>query len=556
MAEDLRLNEQVALKFLPPEIAGDAAALDELRRETRKSRQLTHQHIVRIHDLFEAEGEAPFISMEYVEGPNLSELRVRAEGGVLTWEFLEPLVRQLCDALNYAHGEGVIHRDLKPGNVMLDSRGRVKLADFGIAAQAADSASRVSLKNLSSGTVTHMSPQQMNGELPQVTDDIYSLGATLYELLSGNPPFYSGDIVQHVREKEATPLEERQAELGVENPVPSEVSGMIMACLFKEAKHRPQSASDALAWLGYPSVNSVKSLVDYEIGSDESGVASSGGKGKLIAIAAAAVVALILFYISGVGSGGDSRERREVAEAPPAAIEETPVAVEAPSVPGTLDENFRTELGANARIYTLARAADGKILVGGEFTAFAGKGRHRLARLHPDGTLDDSFRPEAILNHEIWAIIPLPDGKTLVGGKFANGDPEVINAVVRLNPDGTRDRTFQPKLNFKSSVIAIAPQANGKIFFTGRFSSVGSNRARRIARLRPDGSFDATFRPQSGADGVVREGILTADGDFMFVGAFKGVNGQPRGRVALVHGGAGPGPDSEPRNEIADGGAQ
>lgn len=331
---------------------------------------------------------------------------------------------------------------------------------------------------------------------------------------------------------------------------------MIMACLFKEAKHRPQSASDALAWLGYPSVNSVKSLVDYEIGSDESGVASSGGKGKLIAIAAAAVVALILFYISGVGSGGDSRERREVAEAPPAAIEETPVAVEAPSVPGTLDENFRTELGANARIYTLARAADGKILVGGEFTAFAGKGRHRLARLHPDGTLDDSFRPEAILNHEIWAIIPLPDGKTLVGGKFANGDPEVINAVVRLNPDGTRDRTFQPKLNFKSSVIAIAPQANGKIFFTGRFSSVGSNRARRIARLRPDGSFDATFRPQSGADGVVREGILTADGDFMFVGAFKGVNGQPRGRVALVHGGAGPGPDSEPRNEIADGGAQ
>jgi serine/threonine protein kinase len=93
LAEDLRLNEQVALKFLPPEIAGDAAALDELRRETRKSRQLTHQHIVRIHDLFEAEGEAPFISMEYVDGRNLSELRVRAEGGVLTWEFLEPLVR-------------------------------------------------------------------------------------------------------------------------------------------------------------------------------------------------------------------------------------------------------------------------------------------------------------------------------------------------------------------------------------------------------------------------------------------------------------------------------
>src|SRR6185503_10725141 len=131
LARDEQLREDVALKFLPTEIRHDAVALDDLRRETSRSRKLTHAHIIRIHDLYRVEQEA-FISMEYVDGPNLSELRLEKADRVFKWGFLEPLVKQLCEALEYAHRENIIHRDLKPANMMLDGRGRLKLADFGI----------------------------------------------------------------------------------------------------------------------------------------------------------------------------------------------------------------------------------------------------------------------------------------------------------------------------------------------------------------------------------------------------------------------------------------
>lgn len=117
LAEDARLNEEVALKFLPSEISGDMVALDDMRRETQKAHRLIHANIVRIRDFFEAEDEQPFISMEYVDGRNLSEFRLREKNRVFSWDWLLPLVRQLCHALSYAHGEGVIHRDLKPGNL-------------------------------------------------------------------------------------------------------------------------------------------------------------------------------------------------------------------------------------------------------------------------------------------------------------------------------------------------------------------------------------------------------------------------------------------------------
>lgn len=243
LAKDQELGEQVALKFMPPEIRSDPMALDDMRRETLKSRRLTHPNIARIHDFSNVEGEAPFISMEYMAGPNLSQLQVEQPDRVFRWNEVAPWVKQLCEALQYAHEENVVHRDLKPGNLMIDAKGRLKLCDFGLAASVADSLSRVSRDMGSSGTPPYMSPQQLDGRQPTPSDDVYGLGATIYELLTSKPPFYSGDIPHQIRAIEAQSIDERLGELGVVNEVPAEVAALVMSCLSKEPSCRPASAA-------------------------------------------------------------------------------------------------------------------------------------------------------------------------------------------------------------------------------------------------------------------------------------------------------------------------
>ena len=243
LAHDERLGSNVALKFLPAQIRYDAAALDDLRRETARSRKLTHPNIVRIHDLYEAPEEEAFISMEYIDGRNLADLRVEQSSRVFTWSFLKPLVTQLCAGLEYAHSENIIHRDLKPGNLMLEAKGRLKLADFGIARAMSDTMNGTSISQ-TSGTVLYMSPQQMDGDPPRATDDIYALGATLYELLTGKPPFYTGNIVHQVRNVSPRPMHERLAELEHANEIPANVEKVILSCLSKNAAERPQTAAE------------------------------------------------------------------------------------------------------------------------------------------------------------------------------------------------------------------------------------------------------------------------------------------------------------------------
>ena len=251
LAVDENMGEQVALKFLPPEIQFDPSALDDMRKETARSRKLAHPNIIRIHDMHEYPGEPPFISMEYVNGTSLSGLKTTQAKRCFPWDFLKGVIQQLCEALEYAHDQRVVHRDLKPSNVMFDEQHRVKLADFGIAAVACDSMSRASMQNNTSGTPAYMSPQQMDGRSPRVTDDIYALGAMIYELFTSKPPFFRGDIPHQVRNIDPPTIEERLDEFGLKNPIPADVSAMIMACLSKDPDNRPQSVRAMASWIGF-----------------------------------------------------------------------------------------------------------------------------------------------------------------------------------------------------------------------------------------------------------------------------------------------------------------
>ncbi|MDC0144498.1 protein kinase [Verrucomicrobia bacterium] len=249
LALDEQLNEEVALKSFPPEMAVDESALDDMKREVQKSRKLSHPNIIRMHDFVNPPGEDPFVTMEFVEGQELADMRRDQASGVFAWEDIKQYIIQLCDALTTAHNENTVHRDLKPTQMMINNEGRLKLCDFGIAASMADSISFSSMKHAVSGTLLFMSPQQMNGEVPRATDDIYALGATLYDLMTGKPPFYTGNVNAQVMNRPPISMQERLAEFGIENEIPDYVDQLVLACLAKDATHRPASAEEIKNWI-------------------------------------------------------------------------------------------------------------------------------------------------------------------------------------------------------------------------------------------------------------------------------------------------------------------
>jgi len=244
LARDERLDRLVALKLIPEAVIFDASAQEDLKRETRKSLLLTHPNIVRIFDFIEDERSAG-ISMEYVDGATLSYLRVQKAAKCFEVDELRPWLSSLCDALGYAHSSAqLVHRDLKPANLMVNSKSELKVTDFGIACTLRDSMSYVSVRT-SSGTLNYMSPQQMLGEDPASSDDIYALGATLYELLSSKPPFHGGDVASQVREVTAPLIAHRRSKFQiVGQPIPKYWEETIAACLAKDPARRPQTAAE------------------------------------------------------------------------------------------------------------------------------------------------------------------------------------------------------------------------------------------------------------------------------------------------------------------------
>jgi len=236
LAYDKQLKDNVAIKVLSPFLSNDAESLERMRREVTAARKITHSNVIKIYDIAEA-GGLHYITMEYFPGENLRQLIQRK--GPLSMEEGMQLLYQICDGLEAAHSQGIIHRDLKSQNVILNDRGHLKIIDLGLA--RTNQLEGMTATGLIMGTPEYMSPEQVLGRRTDERSDLYSLGIILYEMFSGRVPF-SGDSAisvgfKHVKES-FEPLRSVRPQL------PEFLSLIADRLLQKDPAHRYQSVAE------------------------------------------------------------------------------------------------------------------------------------------------------------------------------------------------------------------------------------------------------------------------------------------------------------------------
>lgn len=254
-AHDRLLGKDVALKVLRLEIADDPGAVEEMKRETLQSRELRHPHIVHTYDFVQDRGVVA-IAMEYIDGDTLSTLASKRPNGCFDPPDISQWMADICDALEYAHSERggkkpMVHHDIKPGNFMVDRHGVAKVLDFGISKTMTETRFQHTGKFVVAGTPPYMSPQQIGGSRPRPSDDIYSLGATMYALLTSKPPFYRGDLQLQISSDVPPSMNARRQDLGIEGPaIAPEWEEAIAACLAKAPEGRPATIAEVGVRLG------------------------------------------------------------------------------------------------------------------------------------------------------------------------------------------------------------------------------------------------------------------------------------------------------------------
>lgn len=237
-ADDLKLGQTVALKFLPAEVTHDPERLQRFLEEVRIARRITHPNVCRVHDIDESDG-LHFLSMEYVDGGNLASLLRRI--GRLPSEKALQMALEICAGLQAAHEQGILHRDLKPANIMLDEQGRVRLTDFGLAAIAED----VREGDLS-GSPAYMAPEQLDGKGASIRSDIYSLGLVVYEMLTGKPRFQAKTMEELTQLHRFSAPERPSALVSDLHPA---AESTVLSCLEEEPEKRPSTVADVSASL-------------------------------------------------------------------------------------------------------------------------------------------------------------------------------------------------------------------------------------------------------------------------------------------------------------------
>ena len=236
LVEDSAIQDQVILKILHPQLSADESMSQRFVQELKLTRRITHKNVIRIHDFLDL-GGAHAVSMEYFPGTDLGG--VLEQGGPLSVARALPILVQACEGLAAAHAEGVIHRDIKPGNLLVGDKDVTKILDFGLASTRDFAGSRLTKSGILIGSPEYMAPEQISGEKVDYRADLYSLGVVMYELFSGAKPFVAETPVkvlfQHL-EGEATPLAQRVSGL------PNGVANLVMACMSRDPNGRPPSA--------------------------------------------------------------------------------------------------------------------------------------------------------------------------------------------------------------------------------------------------------------------------------------------------------------------------
>jgi hypothetical protein len=288
-AEDLKLNQTVALKFLPEYFARDKAALGRFYGEVRTARQVSHPNVCRVFDVGEVEG-SHFLSMEFIDGDDLSSLLRRI--GRLPPDKAVEIARQLCAGLHAIHQVGVLHRDLKPANAIIDGRGRARITDFGIAGLESELKDGAGV----AGTPAYMSPEQITGKELTAKSDIYSLGLVLYEIFTGRQAF-EGETINELIRKHRTSAPTTPSEF-VKDIDPL-VEQTILRCLEKDPRERPASAMQVALML--PGGNPLEAAIAAGETPSPEMVAAAPKKGALKPAVAATclsgVVALFAFVV-------------------------------------------------------------------------------------------------------------------------------------------------------------------------------------------------------------------------------------------------------------------
>jgi uncharacterized delta-60 repeat protein len=212
---------------------------------------------------------------------------------------------------------------------------------------------------------------------------------------------------------------------------------------------------------------------------------------------------------------------------------------------GSLDASFNSGLEINSVVVTLAVQPDGKILIGGGFGSYNGVPRSSIARLNSDGSLDTSFNPGTGSNNGVPTLAVQADGKVMIGGEFTQYNGVDRIRIARLNADGSLDMDFNPGMGPNSTVYTLAPQADKKILIGGFFTSYNGTERNRIARLNADGSLDTGFNPGTGANGSIWTTAIQPDGKIIIGGDFTGYDGVSRVRINRIQNTVGPAPDTQ-----------